>query len=242
MHQCSFVAEICGLNYFFDCGECCGFTAHNMGIDLTKNRAIFISHLHPDHMCGMPHLFFVMQKLLGNKKELPVNNTLDVFLPCLKTLEAVKTVCNSYSHKDEFTFNICGHKVADGIVFEDENIRVSAIRNLHLGENYDGWSSHSYLIEAEGKRVVYSGDVKKSEELLPLIGDGCDLLIHETGHHKVADVCEFAAQNNVKQLFFNHHGREIINGRAEMELFAEKFSEKYNLSVEILSDRTTAEV
>ena len=36
----------------------------------------------------------------------------------------------------------------------------------------------------------------------------------ETGHHKVADVCEFVKSRNIKRLIFNHHGREILSDPA----------------------------
>ena len=39
----------------------------------------------------------------------------------------------------------------------------------------------------------------------------------ETGHHKVADVCEFVKARNIKRLIFNHHGREILRDPADAE-------------------------
>jgi ribonuclease BN (tRNA processing enzyme) len=68
-------------------------------------------------------------------------------------------------------------------------------------------------MEVEGRRVVFSGDVKAPEELLPLMDCGCDLLLHETGHHAVADVCRFAARAGAARLVFLHHGREIMENR-----------------------------
>ena len=58
--------------------------------------------------------------------------------------------------------------------------------------------------------IVFSGDVAYPAELDPLIGEGCDFLIMETGHHKVSDVCDYAKSRNIKQLLFTHHGREIL--------------------------------
>ena len=104
-----------------------------------------------------------------------------------------------------------GHEVVDGLVFEDENIRVTALHNRHLREDGEnGWHSYSYLVEAEGKRIVFSGDILSPEELDPLVKDGCDLLIMETGHHAVKDVCEYARTRGAARLRFTHHGREIL--------------------------------
>jgi len=97
------------------------------------------------------------------------------------------------------------------VIFEDENIRVSALHNTHLNENgKNGWHSYSFLIEAENKRVVFSGDVGVPEDLDPYMENGCDILIIETGHHSVSDVCSYANSKNVKKLLFTHHGREIL--------------------------------
>lgn len=48
-----------------------------------------------------------------------------------------------------------------------------------------GWLSYSYRIEAEGKSIVYSGDVGAYSDLDDVIGTGCDILILETGHFKI---------------------------------------------------------
>ena len=111
----------------------------------------------------------------------------------------------------DFRFVLNGHGICDGPLFRDRNLRVSALHNLHLGECKDGaWRSFSFLLEAEGKRIVYSGDIKRLDELDPLVGNGVDFLIAETGHHAVADVCEYALAHGVCNLRFVHHGREIL--------------------------------
>lgn len=69
------------------------------------------------------------------------------------------------------------------------------------------------MIEAEGKRIVYSGDVLTPDELDPIVNSQCDLLIMETGHHKVSAICEYARTRGARSLIFNHHGREILNDR-----------------------------
>jgi len=55
-HHTSIVLEENGRNYFFDAGENAVHTAHTQGIDLTRTRAIFISHSHYDHIGGLTEL------------------------------------------------------------------------------------------------------------------------------------------------------------------------------------------
>ena len=53
--------------------------------------------------------------------------------------------------------------------------------------------------------------MKSVTELTEWLDGGCDLFFMETGHHKVADVCDFVkARPQVKRLVFIHHGREIL--------------------------------
>ena len=218
MHHCSLAMEIGGSVYWFDAGETSSYTAYLAGIDMTAIRTVMISHPHMDHVGGLANLFSCIRKLNNRYKlTLKNDNTLRVFTPCPAVLDAVLTVvCGGTTHKLPYT--LIEEEVRDGLLYEDENVRITALHNAHLNEDgTKGWHSYSYLIEAEGKRIVFSGDVKKSAELDPFVTEGCDLLIHETGHHPVADVCAYAESRGVKQLRFNHHGREIIEGREKAE-------------------------
>ena len=216
-HHCSLVFEINGLYYWFDAGENCSHAAYTSGIDVQRVRAVFISHMHIDHVGGLANLIFTIRKVARTRKVPHINgNSYDIFVPDLEKLAAIKLIANA--HRPAGGVDIVDHEISDGLLFEDENIRVSALHNDHLREADKGeWHSYSYLIESEGKRIVFSGDVHYPHELDPLLEGGCDLLIMETGHHKVADVCEFAKSRGVPKLIFNHHGREILADPAAAE-------------------------
>lgn len=212
-HHSSFVLEIGGVNYWFDAGENCSHAAYTSGIDLSRVRAVFISHMHIDHTGGLANLIFTIYKVFERTKKAHINdNCYDVFVPDLDLFSAIRSVAEAYVPPHAIGVRAVGREVKDGVVYEDTNVRVSALHNAHLGEDgTDGWHSYSYLIEAEGKRIVFSGDVLAASELDPLIGEGCDLLIMETGHHAVEDVCRYAEEHSVKRLLFTHHGREILH-------------------------------
>ena len=217
-HHSAVVFEIGGLYYWFDAGENCSHAAYTSGLDVTRVRAVWISHMHIDHIGGLANLFFTIAKVEKMQKLTHVNgNSYDVFAPDLQKLQAVKAV-SGVSSAPRNGVGFSEHEVRDGVLFEDENARVTALHNTHLketGEN--GFHSYSYLIEAEGRRIVYSGDVGAPAELDPFVTEGCDLLIMETGHHKVADVLRYAEKRSVSRLLFTHHGREILRDPAAAE-------------------------
>lgn len=240
MHHESSILEIDGAIYWFDMGENCAHSAYTSGIDVTKCEAIFVSHPHIDHIGGMANTLYMFHKLVGmHKKKLAKNNTLELFFPDKEVLPAIKLIALSGRFdKKEFAYNLVEHEIRDGVIFEDERIKVTAKSNRHMaGDGENGiFHAFSFLVETHGKKIVFSGDVKSPSELDTLIGDGVDLLIMETGHHKVCDVCEYALSHSVKKLRFNHHGREILGDRPAAEKLISSYESSHPISIKLTYD------
>ncbi|MBE6577962.1 MAG: MBL fold metallo-hydrolase [Ruminococcaceae bacterium] len=211
-HHSSVLLEINDLYYWFDAGENCSHRAYTSGVDVSHVRAVFISHMHVDHIGGLANLMSVIRKVHRVTGVPQINNNCyDIFVPSLKTLNSVKDVAGIPTAPCKGV-NAIEHEISDGVIFEDENIRVTALHNTHLKETGEkGWHAYSFLIEAEGKKVIFSGDVGYVEELDPYTEGGCDMMIMETGHHKVEHVCEYAVNRGVPRLIFTHHGRQILS-------------------------------
>jgi len=215
--HCSLAVEAGGGLYVFDAGEGCSHTAHTMGIDLLAMRAIFISHPHIDHVGGLANLIWTVQKVAGVRKFRPPEDqgrTIHVWIPSLDVWRGVLGVLGWAEGEFAPGFRVAASEYGDGLIHADGAIRVTALHNGHMGEPAAGepWRSFSFRIEADGRGVVFSGDVRHVSELEPLIGAGCDLLLMETGHHLPEAVCRHVAEAAlpIGRLGFVHHGRAIL--------------------------------
>jgi len=210
-HHTSWVLELAnGDIYFFDAGENCGRAAYLRGLDLTRLKAVFISHFHADHTAGLIHLFAVVGKIRRMNRDLPHAKIdvyfpdqpmADVFIPALKAF-------GSYPAGVDFSI----HLIENDALFDDGAVKVRVMGNDHVKvAPGDPKRAYSFRMDVDGRRIIYSGDVRKPAELDKWVKDGCDLLMMENGHHSTAKICERWKNEPVKPLLFIHHGREYLS-------------------------------
>ena len=204
--------------YFFDAGESCSWTAHRLGLDLLQTRSIFISHVHHDHTAGLAGLMENIRADAWIRKEQLVTDDLRLYIPELEVWENVYQFLKYTTGGHTTHYTITAEMPRLGAFYDDGVIRVSAFETLHMPRTEDGrCRSFAYRIETEGKTIVFSGDIRNLEELMPAIGNGCDVLLCETGHHSVKTVCDFAEKAGAKKLLFVHNGREILYGKPSVK-------------------------
>ena len=119
MHHCSFVVTIDGVNYWFDAGENCSHAAYTSGIDVTRVRAVFVSHMHIDHIGGLPNLIFTINKVVRvTGAEFINDGKYDIFLPDVSGFDSIYNIGTSYRSSVALPVKVEAHQVSDGLVFE----------------------------------------------------------------------------------------------------------------------------
>ena len=87
-----------------------------------------------------------------------------------------------------------------GTAYEDENLRITAIRTKHCEYSY------AFLAEAENKSILMTGDLCRPSVDFPQIAPGTepDLLVCETAHFSPDDCIPFFDKVKAKRVLHTH--------------------------------------
>lgn len=183
--------------YIFDMGIQLQEELQNLCISPDEITAVFFTHMHGDHLDGLVN--FTDLNSWYFKTADPA-----VYLPNLNAvpvLSAWMEVTESHLREDLRFF-----EVQEGTFYDDGTLKVTAIRTQHSRISY------AYLIEAEGKIIVLTGDMKGQtgpvEEYPFFLPDRqADLVICEAAHFNALMYEEAFRKNPPKKVFFNHYAK-----------------------------------
>lgn len=189
--------ETGGKRYVIDVGMDLNRALKTVGLNYNDVNAIFITHMHSDHVDGL--LYFL---------RFVHNEPYDVLLPppLEKAVDGIKAWYNcTYKVMPE---NINFKEISEGVIFDDGNVKVTAYRTQHLAYAY------SFVFEAEGKRVLFSGDMSKEPTVdfpYAALDGGLDLAICELGHFSAYKYDEIFKEKAPKKLCINHISEKFID-------------------------------
>ena len=159
------------------------------GYDLTRLRAVFLTHQHSDHMLGLLHLLDLATwyfKEMRFTVYLPEENGPDFFRSTLSFLEGPLTDRIDY------------RTYTEGAVYAEEGLTVSACPTRHIAPR----PAYGFLLEYGENRVYVTGDMRGDLSDFPseLLSRPVDLLIPECAHCSAEDLfalCEETAAKTV---------------------------------------------
>lgn len=189
--------EVNGSLYFIDAGAPLIDLLLRRGADLNQVKAVFTTHLHGDHTFGVVQMASLFNWYFKT-------TSADFYLTEQAGIDAVKTLIETAD--GPLTDRVRLKLMKPDIVYENENIRVTPMPTQHLARA--GRPACSYLVEAEGKKVLFSGDLshglKAKDFPACALENGIDLLILEMAHFGVDDVRPYLEKCRAKRVMFNH--------------------------------------
>ena len=212
--------EANGSVYFFDAGKNITEAIVNLDYQYTDVKAIFITHAHRDHIASLGE--FVDMSCWRYK-----DMDFDVFVPTEECEFLVRYLCNDFNKAQRINDERVRFTVYDnGVIYEDENIKVTAFHSAHIDR------AHSFLVEAEGKRLFISGDLDSKIEVVSseATEKENDFILMECAHFKEETVLEVFPKLNAKRVVVTHVGRQVPITKLE------QWIEEGKLKIELASD------
>ena len=185
--------EVGGEYYILDFGAPVEYLIAKEGMDLSSIRAGFVTHMHSDHVDGLPS-FAKLYAQFSTFIFAPAS--VDVYLP--SGIDAF------YAWMRALNLDMCDrlrlHPIREGEIFNNGKLRVTAIRTEHLGKDKP---SYAFTFEAEGKRVLFSGDITADFHDFPR-SLPCDLIVCELAHGRIDALTSCLSGVGCRRVIFNH--------------------------------------
>ncbi len=218
--------ETKGVYYAVDCGTSVEQYAKDNGISHQSIRALFVTHMHADH-CGQLSNFVKMFTVYGNSGIhyicLPEQAGIEGYMAWHKAQHLPPT-----DGKIEFI------KSTDDVFYKDENVTVCGVKTDHI----HGFDTYGYIIEAEGKRLLFTGDLSADIHDYPQIAhrEHFDAVVSELTHFGGSDsAAEVLLKTKTDHLIFNH----IYPGN---EKWIESYRNQFSYPVTITNDDDIIEI
>jgi ribonuclease BN (tRNA processing enzyme) len=184
--QSSNLLIVNGTPYLIDAGDGTARRLAKLKFNLRSLGTIFVTHGHNDHTGGLGHLLSVQW---GAQRTQPINvygppgtaGLIKATIAYLNYDAEIRIADGSRTVPIEKVF--FGHDVGTGAVYQDANVKVTAVENTHFhfppgSPAYGKYKSYSYRFETADRVVVFTGDTGASEALTDL-AKGADLLVSE---------------------------------------------------------------
>ncbi len=160
----------------FDCGRGVLMRAAGAGSGAGAFRAVFLTHLHSDHVTDLNDVFTMRWVMSLTPNPLPVVGPAGT-AELLAATEAMLEPDIGYrlAHHDDLTWRPTSvvTEVESGLAFEQGDVRVTVAPTDHAPVR----PTVGYRIEDQGRSVVIAGDTVPCAGLDQLC-DGADVLVH----------------------------------------------------------------
>ena len=167
-------------------------------LEAKRLKVAFLTHLHSDHSAGLPDLILTPW-VMGRDEPLELygpEGVADMAEHVLKAYDAdIRYRIDGLEPANEQGWRVNTHTLDDGVVYEDDNVKVEAFRVRHgTWENAFG-----FRFTTPDRVIVISGDAAPDATVEEYAKDA-DILIHE-----VYSVSGFARRNEFWQDYHSNN-------------------------------------
>ena len=183
--------EIGNRIYFVDMGTQAIEDLRRYGKEVEAVKGIFVTHMHGDHANGILSFVDLCNWFFTGAEP-------KIFLPTEEGVEAVKGWINAL---DKHTWRGIDIDVTkEGVFYDDGFLKVTAVRTQHTRMSY------CYFIEAEGKKILFTGDLRSPSIDYPkeAFGKRLDMVVCESAHFSPLEYIPVFEKSDIKKVFINH--------------------------------------
>lgn len=213
----STLVEAGNVRLLFDCGRAPTLRMNQLGISLNTVTRVFLTHLHSDHVIGIPDLLLIPWATTGRQTPLEVwgpDGTSDMMDYLQKAFDFDIHMRRDVDERFPGEgIRVISHDIKQGVVFEEAGLTVTAF----LVDHGPVAPAYGYRVDYRGHSVALSGDTKPSENLIRF-AQGVDVLVHEAIDPEAFRVRWAARNQNPEQ------AEKIISHHTSPEQAGEVFS------------------
>ena len=191
------VLEVGDFYYVFDCGGNIETKMKDLDMPTERIRAVFISHMHEDHVGSLSAVIKRFSHYIKEERSvkiyMPEADGIAAFKSWMSALHTTKNM-----HRVEYLL------IEPREIYRDECVTVTAIATKHMQGG--AFPSYAFMIEAEGKKVLYTGDLAPDFSDYPavLLSGEFDLVVSELVHFNLEDNLDTIKKTRTKKLVFTH--------------------------------------
>lgn len=221
-YQSNMVFETNDKRLLIDCGTDIRFSLFDQGLSHQAVQAVFLSHLHSDHVGGVEWLAFKskFESATSKKPDLFISKTMvdalwnNVLSGGLSSLQGVDASLSTY-------FDV--HAISeDSRQFQWEGMKFNLIKTLHCMSGSEAMPSYGIFVNTGKQKVLITGDTQFSPETFKKYYQEADIIFHDTEtsshttgvHARYEDLCTLPAEIK-KKMWLYHCNGEMQRAKAD---------------------------